>query len=130
MAGIVGFVTIFGAAGASGLPSLLYLVAFCVVGVALICAAALGFRHIRGDTIFDDPGLRLPVGLALAGAIVATTLTVYGNIFMSANERWAQGIDFMSLGIFLWIPLLHIWAIVWFERAANQRIERPGAASS
>ncbi len=109
----------FGVMGIGNLAGVLYFAAFSMVCLALLATADITFRRIRSDQA-QIPEYWLRVGIAFGGAVVATSLTIYGRFFLSENERWSQGIDFISLGCFLWLPLLHLVALDIAHLSANR----------
>jgi hypothetical protein len=122
LAGILAVITAFGAMGINSLTSVFYFVAFSIVCLALIATADLAVRRVRGREIVDGSELVLRAGVAFGGAVIATALTAYGGLFLSANERWVRGLDFMSLGCFLWIPLVHLSVLIGPELADKRRM--------
>jgi hypothetical protein len=122
LAGILAVITAFGAMGITSLTSVFYFVAFSIVCLALIATADLAVRRVRGREIVDGSELVLRAGVAFGGAVIATALTAYGGLFLSANERWVRGLDFMSLGCFLWIPLVHLSVLIGPELADKRRM--------
>jgi NADH:ubiquinone oxidoreductase subunit K len=121
LAGILAVITPFGAMGANNLVAMLYFVAFSVVCLALVATADIAFRRVRGGET-ESPVFGLRVGIAVGGAVIATGLTIYGRLFLSDNQRWAQGLDFLALGCFLWIPLSHLAALAIADRIAVRRV--------
>ena len=120
LAGVLAVITAFGAMGINSLVAVLYFIAFSAVCLALVATAGIALRRIRrGEAEAAEYGLR--AGIAVGGALIATGLTVWGRLFLSDNERWAQGIDFISLECFLWIPLSHLTASEISDRAAKRR---------
>ena len=103
-------ITAFGVMSIHDFKSLLFFMAVSLVCIAFVSTADLAIRRIRSGTHLDEPvGVRL--GIALGGAVVATVFTAYGRLFLSTNEQWAQGIDFISVGCFVWLPLVHLWIL-------------------
>ena len=120
LAGVLAVITAFGVMGINNLAAVLSFVAFALVCLALVAAADIALRRIRGgEAEAAEFGLRF--GIAFGGAVIATSLTLYGRVFLSDNDRWAQGLDFITLGCFLWIPLLHLAALEIVDRTAKRR---------
>jgi hypothetical protein len=121
IASILAIITAFGATRARTLPTTLYLVAFSFVCLALMATADFAFRRVRGGEA-NAPGFALRVGIAFGGAMVATGLTLYGRLFLSDSQRWVQGLDFVALGCFLWVPLAHFAVMAIADRTAKRRV--------
>jgi NADH:ubiquinone oxidoreductase subunit K len=121
LAGILAVITAFGAMGANNLVAMLYLIALSVVCLALVATADIAFRRVRGGGA-EAPVFGLRVGIAVGGAVIATGLTIYGRLFLSDNQRWVQGLDFLALGCYLWIPLSHLAALAIADRTAKRRV--------
>ena len=122
LAGVLVVITAFSLMGLNDLTAVFYFIAFCVVCLALISTADVAFRRVRGGEQLQFPALGLRAGIAIGGAVVATGLTIYGQLYFSGQERWVRGLDFIGLGCFLWIPLLHLGALALVDRAAKQRL--------
>jgi hypothetical protein len=121
LAGVLVVITAFSVMGLNDLTTVFYFIAFCVVCLALISTADVAFRRVRSGEI-ELPALRLRTGIAVGGAVIATGVTIYGQLYLSEHERWVQGLDFIGLGCFLWVPLLHLGALALADRAARQRL--------
>ena len=111
-------ITAFGVVSIDDFKGLLFFLAFSLVCIAFVSTAELVFRIIRRGTNFDQP-VAIRLRIALGGAVVAAAFTAYGRLFLSTNERWAQGIDFISVGCFVWLPLVHVWILSRVKRASG-----------
>jgi hypothetical protein len=109
----------FGVMSIHDLKGLLFLLASALVCAAFVSTADLAIRRIRNSQNIDEPDFGVRQGIALGGAVVATVFTAYGRLFLSAHEQWAQGIDFISVGCFIWIPLIHLWISFRAERRTS-----------
>ena len=105
--GSLGAITLYAVAGFS-VKALLF-VASCIV-VLLGCAAAVDvlIRCVRAGRLFDLREVRSRVLLMIAAAVLAGAFTVYAKTHWSVNDRWINGFDFLTLGCFLWVPIVHI----------------------
>jgi hypothetical protein len=96
-------ITAFGVMSIHDLKSIFSSLAFSLVCLAFVSTADLAVRRIRGG--IDEPDFGVRQGIALGGAVVATGFTAFGRFFLSADQNWTEGINFICLGCFLWIPL-------------------------
>jgi hypothetical protein len=119
-AGILAVITAFGAMGVINLTAVLYFIAFSLVCLAFVATAVMAFRRARGGNT-EAPDSRLRAVMGVSGAVIATGLTIYGQLLLSENQRWVQGYDFLALGCFLWIPLFHLAALAIADRTAKWR---------
>ena len=120
LAGVLAVITAFGAMGINSRAAVLYFVAFSAVCLALVATADITLRRIRGSEA-EGPEYGLRAAIGFGGAVIATGLTIWGRLFLSDNERWAQGLDFIGLGCFLWVPLAHLAALAISDRTAKRR---------
>lgn len=112
LAGLFSLMTFFAAGTTLGF------VAFSVVSLAVVATADLTYRQLMNGGA-ETPILGIRGVIAVGGAILAATMAIYGRLYLSSDERWTQGIDFISVGCLLWIPLSQLAVLNFWGRAVK-----------
>ena len=104
-------VTVLAATGVNTVRAALYFAACLLLCLAAVATMELA-RRVRARVVSTGADLLLYGLIAISGAVVATSVTVYGLLFLSPVAMWARGFTSLAYGCLLWIPIVHLSVLV------------------